>query len=77
MTNMIRYSDLVSYTKENHISWNTDLFDVLRGFFNQYSPQSSFSPTPLQQEIIFPTEEFKEPEDGEYSIDDVLNLLSP
>ena len=75
MRNMIRYSDLVSYTKENHISWNTDPFDVSRGFFNQYSSQSSLSPTPLQQEIIFSSEEFKEPEDGEYSINNLLNLL--
>lgn len=76
MRSMIRYSDLVSYTKENHISWNTDLFDVLRGFFNQYSPQPSFSPTPLQQEIIFPTEDFQEPEKGEYTTEDLLKLFS-
>ncbi len=74
---MYKYSDLVSYTKENHISWNTDLFDVLRGFFEQYSPQQLPSPTPLQQEIIFSTKDFQEPEDGEYSINDLLNLFSP
>lgn len=72
---MIKYSDLVSYIKENHINWNTDLFDVLRGFFNQYSSQHQPSEPPIQQEIIFPSEDFKEPEDGEYSINDLLNLL--
>lgn len=70
---MIKYSDLVQYIKENHVNWDTDLFDVLRGFFNQYSISSH---TPVQQEIIFPSEEFKEPDDGEYSIQDVLNLFS-
>lgn len=72
---MYKYSDLVQYTKDNHISWNTDLFDVLRGFFNQYSPQPSPSQAPLQQEITF-QEEFQEPEDGEYSIEDLLKLFS-
>lgn len=71
----MKYSDLVSYIKENHINWNTDLFDVLRGFFEQYSPQPISSELPIQQEIIFPSEDFKEPEDGEYSINDLLNLL--
>ena len=72
---MIKYSDLVQYTKDNHISWNIDLFDVLRGFFNQYSPQPSPSQVPLQQEITFP-EEFQEPGDGEYSIEDLFKLFS-
>lgn len=76
MRSMIRYSDLVSYTKENHISWSTDLFDVLRKFFEQYSPQSSPSHTPLQQEIIFTTEDFQEPEKGEYTTEDLLRLFS-
>ena len=88
---MIKYGDLVQYIKENHVNWNTDLFDVLRGFFEsqsqQYSPPlppttvSSVSPDdslsqPIQQEIFFPTEEFKEPTDGEYTTQDLLNLLS-
>lgn len=71
----MKYLDLVSYVKENRIDWNVDLFDVLRGFFEQYSPQSHPSEPPIQQEIIFPSEDFKEPEDGEYSINDLLNLL--
>lgn len=73
---MYKYSDLVQYTKDNHISWNTDLFDVLRGFFNQYSPQPSSSQAPLQQEIIFTDNSFSLPEDGEYSIEDLLKLFS-
>lgn len=72
---MIKYSDLVEYTKEHHISWEIDLFDILRDFFQNYC-----SPTPpnssIQQEIIFPSEEFVEPEDGEYTIEDVLNLFN-
>ena len=88
---MIKYSDLVQYIKDNHVNWNTDLFDVLRGFFEsqsqQYSPPlppttvSSVSPEdnlsqPIQQEIFFSTEEFKKPTDGEYTTQDLLNLLS-
>jgi hypothetical protein len=70
----MKYSDLVSYIKENHIDWNTDIFDVLKDFFNQYSNLCVSEP-PIQQEIIFPSEDFKKPEDGEYSINDLLNLL--
>lgn len=88
---MIKYGDLVQYIKDNHVNWNTDLFDVLRGFFESQSQQyssplppttvSSVSPDsnlsqPIQQEIFFPTEEFKEPTDGEYTTQDLLNLLS-
>ena len=80
---MIRYSDLVSYTKEHHISWHTDLFEVLRGFFEEYSP----SPSPQASQILVsPYEEvelfmnaatrFKEPEDGEYSVQDLIKLFS-
>ena len=82
---MIKYGDLVQYIKDNHVSWNTDLFDVLRGFFDskyslptQYSPPP-ISPTPhssIQQDIIFPVEEFKEPKDGEYTTNDLMNLFS-
>jgi hypothetical protein len=74
---MIKYGDLVKYIKENHVNWNEDLFDVLRGFFEQYSqtPHSDI-PFPIQQEILFPSEEFKEPDNGEYSAQDVMNLFS-
>ena len=71
---MIRYSDLVQYIKDNHVNWNTDLFDVLRGFFNQYTqPLPSH---PIQQELYFPPGEFNEPEDGEYSVKDLIDLFS-
>ena len=72
---MIKYGDLVKYTKENHVNWDTDLFSVLRGFFEQYSP----IPTPLspvQQELVFPDEGFKEPQDGEYTTQDLMRLFS-
>lgn len=72
---MIKYSDLVQYTKDNHINWNTDLFDVLKGFFNQYSLQPPFS-HPIQQELMFSNKEFQAPADGEYTTEDVLNLFS-
>ena len=88
---MIKYGDLVQYIKENHVNWNTDLFDVLRGFFESQSQQYSSPPPPttvpsvspegslsqpIQQELFFPTEEFQEPENGEYTTQDLLNLLS-
>ena len=76
---MIRYSDLVQYTKENHVNWNADLFDVLRGFFDsynqKYSPPPSSTP-PIQQELTLSSKEFKEPVDGEYTTQDILNLFS-
>lgn len=73
---MIKYGDLVEYIKANHINWNTDLFDVLKGFFNQYYQQ----PPPLshstQQDLFTQTVEFKEPENGEYTAQDLMNLFS-
>ena len=76
---MIRYAELVEYIKKNHINWNTDIFDVLRDFFEEYSshdysPSSSPIP-PVKQEPIMPNE-FKEPDDGEYTTQDLLNLFS-
>ena len=75
---MIKYGDLVEYIKENHVNWNTDLFDVLRGFFNNYYqlPHSTPSQPPIQQELIFTPEEFNEPENGEYTVNDLMNLFS-
>lgn len=74
---MIQYSDLVEYIKRNHINWNKDLFEVLRGFFEEYSsPPIPPSDTPIQRELILPKEEFKEPENGEYTSDDLLNLFN-
>lgn len=88
---MIKYGDLVQYIKENHVNWNTDLFDVLRGFFDSYSqkysqppplPSSSpqkakyteVLPQSMQQELPF--KDFQEPEGGEYTQQDLLNLFS-
>ena len=74
---MIKYGDLVQYTKENHVNWDTDLFSVLRGFFDsKYSPPPQPLNTPIQQEILFPIQEFKEPIDGEYTQQDLMNLFS-
>ena len=83
---MIKYGDLVDYIKRNHISWNTNLFDVLEGFFEEYS-QPQLPPShslPIQQEI-FPgtmdaleelTSSFQPPADGEYTSEDLINLFS-
>ena len=73
---MIKYGDLVQYIKENHINWDTDLFSVLRGFFEQYSPSPTLSNLPIQQELIFSDNNFKEPQDGEYTVQDLISLFS-
>lgn len=73
---MIKYGDLVQYTKENHVNWDTDLFSILRDFFEQYSPSPTLSNPPIQQEIIFSDEDFEEPKNGEYSTQDLINLFS-
>ena len=77
---MIRYAELVDYIKRNHVNWNTDLFDVLKGFFEEYSshdysPSPSSTP-PIKQELIFSSKEFKEPADRDYTTQDILNLFS-
>ena len=78
----MKYSDLVQYIKDNHVNWNTDLFDVLRGFFESYSQQYSPQPPlpssslPVQQELLFQESEFHEPENGEYTSQDLINLFS-
>jgi len=73
---MIEYGELVQYIKDNHISWHTDLFEVLRGFFEgraiQQIPQNI---QPVQQEIVF-SKGFHHPDDGEYTQQDVLDLFS-
>ena len=73
---MIKYGDLVQYTKENHVNWDTDLFSVLRGFFEQYSPSPTLSNPPIQQELIFSDDNFKKPQDGEYTVQDLISLFS-
>ena len=73
---MIRYAELVQYIKDNHINWNKDLFDVLKGFFEDREKSkviTSLSPSPSS---LFNTKEFKEPETEEYTTEDVFNLLS-
>lgn len=76
---MIRYAELVEYIKRNHVNWNIDLFDVLKGFFEEYSSHD-YSPSPssippIKQELIM-SNEFKEPANGEYTTQDILNLFS-
>ncbi len=73
------YKDLVEYIKENHVDWNTDLFDVLKNFFNSKFQKLSNSPhtsPPIQQELLFSEEEFHEPENGEYTQQDLFNLFN-
>ena len=65
---MITYSDVANYVRENKVDGNTDIFELIRDIVNQYSPPSTPS-LPLQQELLFP-------EDGEYTIQDTLNLFS-
>lgn len=82
---MVKYEDLVEYTKRNHIRWSTDLFDVLRGFFEEYSQQPPPSPSPPVQQELFPgtmdilnemAHSFQPPANGEYSSEDLINLFS-
>ena len=80
---MIRYGELVKYIKDNHVSWNTDLFDVLKGFFEEYysPPPLHTSPhdtsyCPSEDTVIPQRREFREPEEGEYNTNDLLDLFS-
>lgn len=84
---MIKYAELVEYIKKNHVNWNTDLFDVLKDFFEEYSrhdyslppPHLPTSPAHSYEDVeIFmrSATKFKEPENGEYTADDLVNLLS-
>jgi len=78
---MIRYAELVEYIKKNHVNWNTDIFDVLKGFFEEYSCHDYLQPLPppsyplIQQKLIIP-KNFKEPENGEYTTDNLIDLFS-
>lgn len=85
---MIPYSELVQYIKDCHVSWNTELFEVLRGFFEArdrkysiplLSPPPSSSPPPrrptVTQTSFLPEKEFKHPDNGEYSTQDVCSLF--
>ena len=77
---MITYYDLAKYTKENHISLSTDLFNVLRGFFIEQGKEKTDAKT---QAGVFqhtlsegPARSFHYPADGEYTSEDVLSLFS-
>ena len=72
---MIKYLDLIQYTREHHNSWDNDLFDVLKGFFEQYS-QPTLSHSPYQEDLFAQSIEFIEPSDGEYSSQDLMNLFN-
>lgn len=77
---MIKYAELVEYIKRNHVNWNTDLFDVLKGFFEEYSqslpPYSSPDSTMSTDTMVLQNRKFIEPEEGEYTNDDLFNLFS-
>ena len=77
---MIKYAELVEYIKRNHVNWNTDLFDVLKGFFEEYSqplpPSSSPDSTMPTDTVVLQNRKFIEPEEGEYTNDDLFNLFS-
>ena len=81
---MIRYKDLVEYTKTNHVNWDTELFSVLRDFFDKYTqqrsmittPQHNFPPDVPPPEYFLDIVSFNPPDDGEYGVQDVLNLLN-
>lgn len=84
---MIKYAELVDYIKRNHVNWESDLFDVLRGFFEEYSshdyspplPHFPTSPTHSYGEVelfMHSATKFKEPENGEYTTEDLINLFS-
>jgi hypothetical protein len=69
----MKYLDIVKYVKDNHVDWNTDIFDILKDYCSQYSsPHPSSSPI---QELLIPNE-FIAPDNGEYTIQDVINLFS-
>ena len=73
---MVKYIDIVKHVKENNINWNTDVFDILKDYFSQYSWPPIPSDPLIQQELVFPNGEFQEPADSEYTIEDVLKLFS-
>ena len=79
---MIKYAELVDYIKRNHVNWDTDLFDVFRGFFEEYYshnyslPLPPPSSTPSNKQILVMPKEFKEPNNGEYTTQDLIDLFS-
>ena len=34
----MKYAKIVQYVKENHISWDTDIFDILKEYTRQLPP---------------------------------------
>ena len=73
---MIRYSDLVEYIKRNHVNWNQDLFDVLRGFFEEYSQPHLTHSYEKVELFMHSAIKPKEPKDGEYTTQDLIGLFS-
>ena len=89
----MKYAKIVQYVKENHISWDTDIFDILKNYTtSQLSPverkemdedRAVLSHTIKGQNDITPTssslleveDTYKEPPNGEYSFEDVIELF--
>ena len=87
----MKYAKIVEYVKENHISWDTDIFDILKEYTSQLSPvekieiegdravlstnQGLEQPQAIHSSLLEVGDSYQMPPNGEYTFEDVIELF--
>ena len=87
----MKYAKIVQYVKENHISWDTDIFDILKDYTSQLPPvekkemdedravlsanQGSEQPQAIHSSLLEVGDSYQMPPNGEYTFEDVIELF--
>lgn len=87
----MKYAHIVQFVKDNHISWDTDIFDILKDFTARSLPpvenkgmeqdskvsRASQNPNlgPIHSSLLEVKGDYQIPLGGEYSFEDVIRLF--
>lgn len=87
----MKYAKIVQYVKENHISWDTDIFDILKDYTSQLPPvekkemdedravlstnQGSEQSQAIHSSLLEVGDSYQMPPNGEYTFEDVIELF--
>lgn len=87
----MKYAHIVQFVKDNHISWDTDIFDILKDFTARSLPpvenkgmeqdskvsRASQNPSlgPIHSSLLEVKGDYQIPPGGEYTFEDVIRLF--
>ena len=89
----MKYAKIVQYVKENHISWDTNIFDILKNYTSglkspieneiveenqavlSHTIKGQNDITPISSSLLEVEDTYREPLNGEYSFEDVIELF--